>query len=129
MRRNFDDAPSWDERRTWFLPPAAAAGLFFAAHVFLNFSEAPDARSVAGAGQNGPVARPVSVRMVAEIKPTSAQVRRVVPESEAALLELFRRDGAVLFSAEEVEVVATPERRFEPDEVGVITAGRSISGE
>ena len=56
--------------------------------------------------------------MVEQIRPLDQKVRTPtqVPTTETELLQLFKKDGAVIFFQDEVEVVETSEREFD-DEV------------
>lgn len=116
-------------RRRWVTSPALASVLFFAAQLLLMLTTDPEPkRGLAGAAPDTPVATPVSVRVVAEIKPVEQRPRSrtaAVPASERALLQLLERDGSVLFASDEVEVVATPAREFRAEEVEVITSRRA----
>lgn len=110
--------------RAWFLSPSIATALFFVVQLGASFTADEGTTAISGAGAETPTAIPVTVRVVAEIHPLERPTKAVsaVPTTEAALFELIERDGAVIFDAEEVDVVATPEREFEPAEALVIRA-------
>jgi hypothetical protein len=111
-------------RSAWLLSPAVATVVFFLAQLaiatLMDSSEARVAKSAAAT----PSAVPVKVRVVTQIRNLEEQPRQLasVPKSEAALLELFKKNGCVVFSASEVDAVGTEERKFGTEEVGVITA-------
>src|SRR5687768_15186248 len=97
---------SWDDpgleearvRRVWLVSPAVATLIFFAAQIFISqYSGSP--RAVRGAAPDAPSATPVAMRVVATIKSADdAKPASRVPESEEELLELFKKQGAVIFS-------------------------------
>jgi hypothetical protein len=110
--------------RAWFFSPAIATALFFGIQAVVSISSPrPNSTSVEGAAAEAPKAMNVKVRVVEQIRPLDARARtpKRVPTTEQELLELFQRDGAIVFFQDEVEVVETSERKFEPE---VITADR-----
>jgi hypothetical protein len=109
--------------RVWFLSPAIATGLFFAIQAFVSFSSPRSTGNVEAAAAETPKPMNVKVRVVEQIRPLDARARipTRVPTTEEELLELFRRDGAIVFFQDEVEVVETSEREFDPE---VITLDR-----
>jgi hypothetical protein len=116
-----------NEGRVWQITPSVACVLFFLAHLGLLLGGEPRGEtSIAGATAEARLGPARAVRVVAEIRPLAQRARRAqpVPPSERELLELIRRDGAVLFFADEAEVIATPSREFRAEEVEVI-AGRA----
>lgn len=120
------DPPDLEEsrvRRVWLVSPAVATVLFFIAQAILA-SSGDGSSSVRAAAPDTPSAIPVKIRVVAQIK-SAAEVKAArVPESESELLELFKKQGAVVFSSSEVEDIGTQASEFETTEVGVITAGK-----
>jgi hypothetical protein len=111
-------------RSVWFLSPALATVLFFGAQLLIaTVIDSPGVR-VAKSAASPPSPVPVKVRVVTQIRDLEEKPRELarVPQSEAALLELFKKNGCVVFSASEVDAVGTQERRFGTEEVGVITA-------
>jgi hypothetical protein len=112
-------------RRVWLVSPAIATVLFFAAQLFLRGYG--DASGVNSAGTETPSAIPVAVRVVAEIKTASdVKLAASVPANESELLELFKKNGAVVFSSTEVEKIGTQAIELEAEEVGVITADKQL---
>lgn len=123
-----EDEPLIQVRRRHFvLTPAAATVLFFLAQLFFFVTDPQPSTKIAGATAEAPVPMPVKVRVVAEIRSLDdvKRPKAKVPATEAALLDLLRREGSVIFSSEEVEVVATPEQSFGPEEVDVIRLRRA----
>lgn len=113
-------------RRVWLVSPAIATVIFFAAQLLLaGYGKGPS--GVHGAGTETPSPIPVAVRVVAEIK-TASDVKRgaSVPTNESELLELFKKNGAVVFSSSEVENIGTQASEFDAAEVGVITADKQL---
>jgi hypothetical protein len=110
--------------RIWFLSPALATAAFFGVQAVLALSYHRDASTVAAASANAPNPRHVKLRIVEQIRSAGGPRASSVPETEAQLLELFRRDGAVVFFQDEVEVVEISAREFDADEAGVITSRR-----
>lgn len=120
------DPPDLEEsrvRRVWLVSPALATVLFFVAQAILAGSGA-GSNEVRAAAPETPSAIPVKIRVVAQIKSAGEVKAARVPESESELLELFKKQGAVVFSSSEVEDIGTQASEFEPAEVGVITAGK-----
>ncbi len=112
--------------RVWFLSPSIATAVFFAIQLGLSLTAEDTTNSVSAAAADAPSAVPVKVRVVAQIEAASkAAPATPVPTTEHELFELFDRDGAVTFAAEEVDVVATRFRKFETSEVEVIRADAS----
>ncbi len=109
----------------WFLSPAIATGLFFAAQAVLSLSAPRPAVNLEAAAADAPTPMHVKVRVVEQIRSLDARGRipTQVPTTEEALLELFHRDGAVVFFQDEVEVVETSEKEFDP-EVITLRKGR-----
>ena len=103
--------------RVWFLSPAIATALFFAVQSILAFSTPRQAVTVEAAAADTPSPTNVKVRVVEQIRPLDSRARTPtrVPLTEQALLELFHRDGAVVFFQDEVEVVETSEKEFDPE--------------
>jgi hypothetical protein len=103
--------------RVWFFSPAIATALFFAVQIALSLTSPRPSTSVEGAAADAPNATNVKIRVVEQIRPLDQKVRtpKQVPTTEAELLELFGRDGAVVFFQDEVEVVETSEREFDPE--------------
>ena len=118
--------PGRPERRRFVLTPAVATLLFFAIQLALSLGDGRKSE-ISGAGADTPAAIPVRVRVVAQIRSQTDTPRSksAVPTTEAALLDLLRREGAVIFSSEEVEVVSTHEQEFGPEEVDVIHLRRA----
>lgn len=119
--------PGLARRRHFVLTPAAATILFFAAQLFFFITEPTPQGRVAGASAEAPAPIPVKVHVVAEIRSLDdvKKPKAKVPATEAQLLDLLRREGSVIFSSDEVEVVATPEQRFGTEEVDVIRLRRA----
>jgi hypothetical protein len=123
------EQPPLDEgrvRRVWLVSPALATLLFFAAQFFLaSYVESP--RDVRGAAADAPTAVPVNVRVVSQIK-SADELKPLarVPASEYELLELFKKQGCVVFSSTEVEDIGTQASEFDAAEVGVITADKQL---
>jgi hypothetical protein len=121
------DHPGFEEargRRVWLVSPAVATIIFFAAQILLA-GYGDSSRSVGAAATDAPSAIPVNVRVVAQIKSADDMKPTArVPKSESELLELFNKQGGVVFSSSEVEDIATPSSEFEDQEVGVITADK-----
>ena len=103
--------------RVWFLSPAIATGLFFLLQAILAFSNPHPTRNLQAAAAETPSPTHVKVRVVEQIRALDARVRTPtrVPTTERELLELFHRDGAVVFFQDEVEVVETSEKKFDPE--------------
>lgn len=122
-----EEGPGLARRRHFVLTPAAATILFFAAQLFFFITEPTPRSRVAGASAEAPAPIPVKVHVVAEIRSLDdvKKPKAKVPATEAQLLDLLRREGSVIFSSDEVEVVATPEQSFGPDEVDVIRLRRA----
>jgi hypothetical protein len=121
------DRPGYEDaraRRVWLVSPAIATVLFFGAQFLLaGYGDTPS--SVRGAAADTPSAIPVSVRVVAEIKSAGDMKPAArVPASESELLELFHKQGAVVFSQSEVENIGTQSSEFDDQEVEVITADK-----
>jgi hypothetical protein len=123
-------------RKSWLVSPAIATLLFFAAQLLLAiYSDKPQGR-MAAASTEAPQTVPVHVRVVSQIRSAEDGGRALasVPQSEEALIELFKKRGWIVFSASEVETVDTQEASFDTEEVGVIKArqqaatGRLVSG-
>jgi hypothetical protein len=114
------------ERRRFVLTPAVATIAFFAIQLLLSLGDGRKSE-IGGAAADAPAAIPVKVRVVAQIRSQDDAPRKksAVPTTEAALLDLLRREGSVIFSSEEVEVVSTPEQEFGPEEVDVIHLRRA----
>jgi hypothetical protein len=116
-------------RKAWLISPAIATVLFFAAQLFLAlFAEKTDSSLRAASAEPTP-AIPVQVRVVAQIHSATegTPALALVPESEEALFDLFKKQGRVVFLPSEVDTVDTPEARFDPTEVGVISAGSKVA--
>jgi hypothetical protein len=102
--------------RIWFLSPALATGLFFAAQAYVSLSTPAHGTNIEGAAAETPNPTNVKVRVVEQIRPLSQmRATKPVPMTEQELLELFARDGAVVFFQDEVEVVETSEKEFEAE--------------
>ena len=115
-------------RTAWLVSPAIATLLFFAAQLLLAiYSDKPQSR-MAAASTEAPQTVPVQVRVVAQIRSAEDGARALasVPESEGALIELFKKRGWIVFSASEVETVDTQEASFDTAEVGVIKAATKL---
>jgi hypothetical protein len=113
--------------RVWFFSPAIATALFFTVQIALSFSSPRQIGGVEGAAADTPNPTNVKVRVVEQIRPLDRKVHTAsrVPATEAELMELFGRDGAVVFFQDEVEVVETSEREFEA-EVITLRKGRAL---
>lgn len=109
--------------RVWLLSPPAVTAVFLVAQAFFYFQAPETASTMVGASAaKASASDNVQVRVVAEIKPAARpSAAATMPETEAELWTLLRRDGQVMFFADEVEVLTTPAQRFAEDEVGVIT--------
>lgn len=101
--------------------------IFVVLRVFIGWSTPDRGSPIEGASTDSPsVPGTVQVQVVASIAAADRVERRVapIPSNVAALFELIQRDGSVTFAADEVDIVATPAREFDPEEVDVITAQR-----
>lgn len=103
--------------RVWFLSPAIATALFFGIQAFASFSTPRSNTNVEAAAAETPKPTNVKIRVVEQIRALDARARAPtrVPTTEEELLELFQRDGAIVFFQDEVEVVETSEREFDPE--------------
>jgi hypothetical protein len=103
--------------RVWFLSPALATATFFGLQAILSLSTPRQSTSVEAAAADAPPATNVKVRVVEQIRPLDARLKTPsqVPTTEAELLELFHRDGAIVFFQDEVDVVETSEKSFEEE--------------
>lgn len=107
--------------RALFFSPAAATLIFVAARLCVGLGADSDGPTAGLAA--GHVSSAESPRVVVEIQSVATAKKRPhrVPSTESELLELLRRDGTVLFTAEEADVVEVPAQEFSLEEVGVIT--------
>lgn len=110
MARRFRD-------RVWTLSPALATACFFAIQAVISLSTPRESTNLEAAAAAAPNPTNVKVRVVEQIRPLDARARKPtpVPNTEAELLELFHKDGTVIFFQDEVEVVETTEKAFEPE--------------
>ncbi len=115
--------------RVWILSPALVTAVFFALKLALGASGSLVSSTVSGAGAQTPVAVPVKVWVVSELRRVddAPRAKRVVPSSEADLLRLLEQEGTVTFLSDEVEVVATSAPEFEPHQVNIDTSRRATS--
>lgn len=116
-------------RRAWLLSPAIATGVFFVAQFFVATLPEKSRESVnAAATAEAHQAMPVKVHVVTKIRSLEESSRELasVPTSEREMLELFKRQGCVVFSAHEVDTVGTLEAHFDAEEVGIITADHKL---
>ncbi|MEL6184215.1 MAG: hypothetical protein AAFU79_06290 [Myxococcota bacterium] len=107
--------------RALFLSPAAATLVFVGARLCVGLGASPEGPAAGLAA--GHVSSAESPRVVVKIRSVASAKKRPhrVPSTESELLELLRRDGTVLFTAEEADVVEVPAQEFSLEEVGVIT--------
>lgn len=112
-----DDATRLRARRVWLMSPALATVVFFAAQIAIQALVSSPGRRLTAASAETPSTTPVKVRVVTQIRSLDDRARSLahVPKSEAALLELFKKQGCVVFSPQEVETIGTQEVRF-PDQ-------------
>ena len=121
-------APDSGRDHVWFLSPAAVTGVFVVAKLVVSLALPPEPAELLGAAAEGGLETTGRARRIVRIEAAGRSIpaAQPVPDSEAALLELFAREGAVIFTSEEAEVVETASRVFDAHEVRVVRPAEDV---